>query len=124
MALTQNEALRNALSAAWGERFDGGTLEIRTSGGTTLLATITLPTPAFGSPSTGSVAKSGVWQATGVDVPGGGNAAVGRLISSDTTEVAEVSVGLSGTDMIIDDVAIVSGATVTITTFTYTSPAS
>ena len=121
MALTQNNGLRTVLADAFADTFDGGTLEVRTSGGTTLLATITLPNPAFGAAATGVASKTGTWSATAV---ASGVARVGRLISSDTNKSADVTIAESAADMIIDDEDVVSGGTVTISTFTYTVPAS
>jgi hypothetical protein len=120
MALTQNNGTRNELATAFGALFNAGTLEIRTSGDS-VLATITLPNPAFGSPSTGAIAKSGTWSAVAT---GSGVAAKGVFISGDTNKTATVTVGEAATDLIIDDEDVVSGGTVTVTTFTYTVPAS
>jgi hypothetical protein len=119
--MTLNEASRNELAAALGTLYNSGTLEIRTSGGTTLLATITLPNPAFGSPSSGAVAKSGTWTATAV---ASGVARLGRFISSDTNKTMEVTIAESAAEMIIDDEDVVNGGTVTVSTFTITQPAS
>jgi hypothetical protein len=120
MALTQNNGTRNELATAFGALFNAGTLEIQTSADA-VLATITLPNPAFGSPSTGAVAKSGTWSAT---ASGSGAAAKAVFISSDTNKTATVTVGESEADLIIDDADVVSGGTVTVTAFTYTVPAS
>jgi hypothetical protein len=124
MALTQNTALRTALAQAWGDRFDGGTVEIRTagSGGGTLLASITLPNPAFASASAGAIAKTGTWSDSSANA--GGTASHGRIINSGATEIADFTVGTSGADMIIDNATIVEGGVVTVSTFTYTAPAS
>jgi putative Ca2+/H+ antiporter (TMEM165/GDT1 family) len=46
------------------------------------------------------------------------------FISADTNETAEVTVGTSGAEMIINSVAIVAGGTVTVNTYTYTVAAS
>jgi hypothetical protein len=51
-------------------------------------------------------------------------AAKGVFISGDTNKTATVTVGEAATDLIIDDEDVVSGGTVTVTTFTYTVPAS
>lgn len=120
MALTQNDATRNELATAFGNLFNTGTLEIRT-GADAVLATITLPGSAFGSPTAGAIAKSGTWSAT---ASASGTAAKAVFISSDTLKTASVTVGTSGADLIIDDASIVSGGTVTVTSFTYTVPAS
>jgi hypothetical protein len=116
-----NTASRDELASALGGLFNSGTLEIRTSGGTTLLGTITLPNPAFGAPSTGVVSKSGTWTAT---ASASGVARVGRFISSDTNKTMEVTIAESAAEMIIDDENVVSGGTITITAFTITQPAS
>ena len=121
MSLVQNTAFRDYLSIAWGESFDSGTLEIRTAGGAVLLATITLPATAFGAPAAGVIAKAGTWSVTAV---ASGVARVGRFISSADAREAEVTIGLAAADMIIDDEDVVNGGTVTVTTFTYTTPAS
>ncbi len=124
MALTQNTALRTALAQAWGDRFNAGTLEIRTAGGGggTLLASITLPNPAFATASAGAISKTGTWSDSSANASG--TASHGRLISSGGTEIADFTVGESAADMIIDNDAIVAGGVVTISTFTYTAPAS
>jgi hypothetical protein len=120
MALTQNNGTRDSLATSFGALFNAGTLEIRTSGDS-VLATITLPNPAFGSPSSGVIAKSGTWSAVAT---GSGAAAKAVFISGDTNKTATVGVAESGSDMDIDDADIVSGGTVTVTAFTYTVPAS
>ena len=126
MALTQNTALRTALAQAWGDRFNAGTLEIRTagSGGGTLLASITLPNPAFASASAGAISKTGTWSDSSANASG--TATHARLINVGATEIADLTVSETGGggDIIIDDDAIVAGGVVTISTFTYTVPAS
>jgi hypothetical protein len=114
-----NTNFRNVLAGAFKSTFDGGTLEIRTSGGTTLLATITLPGSAFNAASGGSVTKTGTWSATAVD---SGVARVGRFISG--SNQVDVTIAESAAEMIIDDENIVSGGTVTVTSYTVTMPAS
>jgi hypothetical protein len=119
--MTHNTATRNEMAAAFAALYSGGTLEIRTSGGTTLLATITLPTPAFGSPSTGVVSRNGTWSATAST---SGTAAVGRFRSADTLKTTDFTIGTSGQELNLDNVSIIAGGTVTINSFTYTFPAS
>jgi hypothetical protein len=124
MALTQNTALRTALAQAWGDRFNAGTVEIRTAanGAGTLLASITLPNPAFATASAGAISKTGTWSDSSANASG--TATHGRIISSGGTEIADFTVGTSGADMIIDNASIVLGGVVTVSTFTYTAPAS
>jgi hypothetical protein len=121
MAITYNNALRSVLSDEFAATFAGGTLEIRTSGGSTLLGTITLPNPCFGAASNGVSTKTGTWSTTA------GNSGVARqaiFISADTNKTATLTVAESAADMIIDDEDVVSGGTITVSTFTYTTPAS
>ena len=120
MALTYNTGTRNELATAFGALFNGGTLQIRTAANA-VLATINLPNPAFGSPSTGVISKNGTWSAT---ASASGTAANALFTSSDTNKTATVSVGTSSADMIIDNASIIQGGTVTVNTFTYTVPAS
>lgn len=118
--MVYNTNTRNELAAAFGALFNAGTLEIRTAANT-VLATITLPGSPFGTPSAGAIAKSGTWSAT---ASASGTASKAVFISADTNETAEVTVGTSGTEMIINSMAIVAGGTVTVNTYTYTVPAS
>jgi hypothetical protein len=120
MSLIYNTATRNELAAAYGNLFNSGTLEIRTAADA-VLATISLPATAFGSPSAGQIAKNGTWSAT---ASASGVAAKAVFISSDTLKTAEETVGETGAAITIDNEDIVSGGTVTISTYTYTVPAS
>jgi hypothetical protein len=120
MSLVYNNNTRNELATAYGALFNAGTLEIRTAADA-VLATITLPNPAFGSPTDGTIAKSGTWQAT---ASGSGVAAKAVFISSDTNKTATETVGESGAAITIDNETIVSGGTVTVSTYSYTVPAS
>lgn len=127
--LGQNEALRNAVVEFRGSRFDGGTLEIYTGGAPadpndpatgTLLCTITLPNPAYGSASGGVVAMSGTWSDTAVDT---GTAGYARFISADTLETLDVTVTEDpddDADLLISDEDIVIGNTVSVISHTLT----
>ena len=117
--MTINTDLRNVLATAFKGEFDGGTLTILTSGDATL-ATITLPNPAFAAASSGAVAKTGTWSATA----SGTGAAAKAIFSNAGTETATLTVGESEAELIIDDADIVSGGTVTVTSYTMTVPAS
>lgn len=131
MALRKNVALVNAESDAFGVFFNGGTLKIYTgsqpvdpnsAASGTLLCTITIPTPAFGAASAGSISKAGTWSAVASDT---GTAGYARMASSDTLKTLDITVTESGAggDAIIDDDAIVNGNTVTVTSCTVTMPA-
>lgn len=131
MALKKNVALVNAEASAFGAFFNGGTLKIYTGAQPTdpnaavtgtLLVTITLPTPAFGAASAGTILKAGTW----ADVAGAtGTAGYARMASSDTLKTLDITVSESGGggDAIIDDDAIVNGNTVTVTSCSITEPA-
>ncbi len=79
MALQASTARRNSCASALIAGIAGGTLRIRsgsvpancaaTRTGTTL-STITLPSPAFGSPSGGTVALTGTWEDLSADATG------------------------------------------------------
>jgi hypothetical protein len=121
MAITNNNALRSVLSDAFAATFAGGTLEIRTAVGSTLLGTITLPNPCFGAASNGVSTKTGTWSVTAVAT---GVARQAVFISSDTLKTATLTVAESAADVIIDNEDIITGGTITVSTFTYTTPAS
>jgi len=130
MALRKNTGLRNAQADALGDFFDGGTVEIYTGAqpasandavSGTLLCTINIPTPAFGAASGGAIAKAGTWSASASDT---GTAGYARIKSADGTKRFDVTVGEAGTDMIINDDAILTGGVVTVTALTLTTPAS
>lgn len=131
MAFRLNDDQRNAVVAAFGEQFDGGTLTIFTgtqpaSGGGShtddTLVTITLPSPAFGAPSAGVIEKDGTWSGTAA---ASGVAGWARLEAASTGEIvdADVSETGGGGEIIIDDENIVGGGTVTVTAATITQPA-
>ncbi len=129
MSLRKNVALRTAQADAFAGLWDGGTIQIRTGGqpadpasaaSGTLLATISLPTPAFGAAAAGVVSKTGTWTGTAVATNTAGWA---RFISADSLKTFDVSISEgSPTDLEIDDDAIVTGNVVTVTTFTFTVP--
>lgn len=128
MGLRKNEALRTKQADDFADLWDGGTIQIRTGGqpadpdsaaSGTLLATITLPTPAFGAAVVGVVSKSGTWQGNAVATNTAGWA---RFINAAATMSFDVTVAEAGGDLTIDDDAIVSGGIVTVTAFTLTVP--
>ena len=94
----------------------------------TLLAEITLNDPAFGAAA--DAAPGG--QAT-ADLTGGledssadatGTAGYFRVVDSDNTAIMDGEVGTSGADMNLNTTSIVSGASVSITSWTVTMPES
>lgn len=85
-----------------------------------LLCEITLPADWLTSASGGAVSKNGTWSGT---ASGTGTAAHFRIKdSAGTTCHLQGSVTLTGDggDMTVDNTSIVSGQTVTVTSFTYT----
>lgn len=128
--LRKNNDLINEQADFLGSLFDGGTLEIYSGAqpadpndppSGSLLATINLPTPAFGAAAGGTIAKAGIWQ---VVASGTGTAGWARMISADTNKTMDFTVGEAATDAIINDDAIVAGNTVTVTSCSITTPAS
>lgn len=88
-------------------------------GAQVLLASVTMPTPAFTS-------TNGLMTANAISagsVASTGNAQFFRWFKSDaTTVIADGSVGISSADCNLSTTALVSGGTVQITSFTYTIP--
>lgn len=114
---TNNTATRDALSNAAAGLFNR--MDIRTSGGSTTLVTFTI---TWGSSSTGAVAVASTPVAATASADG--TAAEARLYHSTNTEdITGLTVGTSGTDVIIDNVVIANGQEVNLTSFTYTTPA-
>ena len=130
MSLRKNTALRNAQADALGDNFDGGTLKIYTgaqpasandAASGSLLATITIPTPAFGTAASGAIDKAGTWS---VVATGTGTAGWARMESAAGAKKMDFSVAESAADLIIDNDAVVTGGVVTVTGLTITTPAS
>jgi hypothetical protein len=85
----------------------------------TVLATITLPSDWMSAAAAGAKAKLGTWSDATADATG--TADFFRLFASDgTTCGLQGTVGLSATDMTLDNTSIVAGQSVTITGFTLT----
>jgi hypothetical protein len=150
MTVRLSTALRTALAGTTGfaSTFANGVIEIRT--GTqpatadaavtgTLLGTVTLASGAFtpgvatngltfATAASGAVSKSGVWSFNGVaDGTAGwfrlkGNAVDAGALST-TLPRLDGSVAVSGADLNLSNIAIVTSAPNTIDTFTFTIPA-
>lgn len=89
-------------------------------GAQTLLATLTFSDPAFGAASNGVATASAITSDASADATG--TAAWARIADSTGTTVMDVTVGTSGEDINFNTVSFVSGATVSITSLTYTQP--
>ena len=92
----------------------------------TLLATLTCSDPAFGAAADG--APGGVATANSVtddtSADATGTAGWFRVLDSNSLPILDGEVGTSGADMNLNSVAITSGATVSITSWTVTMPES
>lgn len=133
MAVRINTAMQNRQADSAADAFDSGSLAVRT--GTqpasandaatgTLLSTVTLPATAFGAAASGTAAKSGTWSDTvdATGVPGWF-----RLANTGDTLRIDGAAAASGADLNISGLVggeLVSGGTLTISTFTITQPAS
>lgn len=129
MAISLSLDLRNALAGAMGGAFDGGaTFEIfdgslpatptSSNSGDTKLATVTLPSTAFGSAAGGSVEGAGLpWEADGT-IEASGTAQYYRLTNG--SMVIQGTVGTSNADFIVTNPNFVQGGSFEITGFTLT----
>lgn len=123
MAITINGTGRNAMLNAIADLADGGTLTVRTgiapgAGAVatgTVLATITLPTPAFGAAAT-TVAKSGTWEDASADATG--TAAHFRIVCVGGAIVeGTVTATGGGGDMQLSSTSLAAGNPFTVTAF-------
>ncbi len=84
----------------------------------TLLVTLTLGSPAFGSASAGVITANAITGGTGI---ANGTASFARILESDaTTVVMDVDVGTSGAGINLSTTAINIGDAVTISAWTHT----
>jgi hypothetical protein len=129
-ALKFGTILRNLLAEAWGATWNSGTFLIYDTAPPAnpqatytgnLLATINIPSTAFGSAIVGVINFNGEWKATIAD---GANAAGFRMISSDGTKKMDGTCGLVGDtpDAVFDVLLLVVSGKAKIDTFTYTQP--
>lgn len=136
MTFILSTAVRNAMADAAVDLIDAGagagTIEVRTglqpanpaaSATGTLLLTFTLNDPAFGSASTGACALSvsPTISATGV-APG--TAGWFRVFDSNSNPIFDGACGTSGSQLNLSTTTVSVGLTVTITSGTFTQPAS
>jgi hypothetical protein len=89
-------------------------------GAQTLLATLTFSATAFGAASNGVATASAITSDTSADATG--TAAWARIASGGGTTVMDVTVGTSGEDLNFNTVSFVAGATIALTSLTYTQP--
>lgn len=89
-------------------------------GAQVLLATLTFSDPAFGAASNGVATASAITSDSSADATG--TATWARIASSTPTTVMDVTVGTSGEDINFNTNSFVAGATISITSLTYTQP--
>lgn len=125
MAVTINNTGRHAMLDALADLCDGATMTIRTGAGAgagntatgTVLSTITLPTPAFGAASGGTVARAGTWEDPSADASG--DAAHYRIVcTGGAIFEGTVTATGGGGDLEVANVSFTSGNPFTITAFT------
>jgi hypothetical protein len=121
MAVNYTNAVKDArLQAVVSQIGTTGVLEIGTAGMGSILATITLGNPA-GTATGGVLTFSGFPRSdSSADNSGTAGAARIRTASGGTDIITGLTVGLTGTDIVLDSVSITAGQTVTINSFTIT----
>jgi hypothetical protein len=118
MAITYSTTAKNARLDAVAALIDGGAgagkLEICTAGYASILATITLADPSAAAAS-GGVLTFSSFPRSDSSADGTGTAAVARFRDSNNVDVITgLTVGLSASDVIIDNTSIVTGQVVTV----------
>ena len=88
--------------------------------GNNLLAQLTMSDPAFGAASNGVATASAITQDSSADATG--TASFFRILDSNGTVVIQGTVGTATSDLVLNTVSIVAGATVSVTSLTYTQP--
>lgn len=124
MAITDNDALANALIDWLGDHFDGATLELRTGAAPgannaatgTVVASMTLPTPAMAAASGRAAAKNGTWQ----DPVANATGTIGHFRITSATPAGRVWEGTvtvtgGGGDLTVNTLSATAGDVVTIT---------
>jgi hypothetical protein len=121
MAVTYSTATKQARLEAVITKIDAGSgagkLKIGTAGMASTLATLTLADPC-GSASGGTLTFDFDPDISATAANSGTAAAAIITDSDDTTVISGLTVGTSGTDIVLDSVSITAGQTVTISTAT------
>jgi hypothetical protein len=127
VAITLNTTLKNTLLDGLDTTFNSGTLTIYT--GTppgagnaatgTVLVTITLPADAFNAASGGTKTNAGTWQDLSADASG--TAGYFRMVGGSNILEGTVTATSGGGDLTLDNITIVAGQQVTVTSFTLSS---
>lgn len=122
---------RNEMLDAIRDNFNSGLIRIYSGtrptdadtalSGNTLLAELTFGSTAFPAASGGVLTANAITSDASADATG--TATFARIVESGGSNViADVSVGTSGTEMILNTVSIVAGAVVSCSSFTITNP--
>jgi len=122
-----SDTAANAGAAAIGTLCNGGSINIYSgsqpananagAGGATLLATLTLPSPTFGSASGGVLTANAI---TAQNAVATGLATWFRVLKSDaSTVVYDGTVGTSGANMNMSNTSLVAGGSVAITSLQF-----
>lgn len=126
MAVTYSTAAKNARLDAVATLIDAGAagkLKIRDSGNV-VLATFTLADPCAAAAASGILTFDFDPDISDSSADATGTAANAIITdASDTTVISGLTVGTSGTDIVLDSVSITAGQTVTITTASITHAA-
>jgi len=88
--------------------------------GNTLLSTLTMPNPAFGASSSGTITANPIPDDTNAAATG--TATFARVADSNGNTVFDCDVGTSGSTINLNSVAIAAGGIVRISSFTITMP--
>lgn len=92
--------------------------------GNTVLADLTMSNPAFGAAADanpgGRVTANSISDDTSADATG--TATFARIVDRDGTPRIQLTVGTSGTEVIVNSAAFVAGATVSVSSLTFTQP--
>lgn len=126
MAVVYTTAVKSARMTAVRDAIDAGSgagkLEIGTTGMASILAVIVLGDPC-GTVTNGVLTFSG-FPRSDTSADASGTAAAARMRTSDDTDVVTgLTVGTSGTDVILDSVNITAGQTITINSASITHAA-
>ena len=93
----------------------------------TLLCTITLPADIFTVAASGTISKQGTWSGTAATAGTAGYARLQLAADLGTTNTTDKridgTVATTAADFIIDNSTVVAGATITVSTFSFTLPA-
>lgn len=114
---TKNSALRDKMANDWAALWNTGTLKIRA--GATVLATFTLGADAFANAASGAVAINGAPLTVVAAASGVADNAILESAGA-TYTISGLTVGEGAAQVVLDNVDINSGQSVTLNSLTYT----